>query len=424
MRHGANGSDGRERPGARRYGGAMSPFDDPATLERFARLAVGFAANVQPGQLVQIKSEIGKEAVTRAVAVEAYKAGAKYVEVDYFDLHVKRARLLHAAEETLEWVPDWLGAKLMALSDAHAARIALSGPAEPRLLEDIDPARSGKDQLPALKEAGPVVNARTTNWAILPCPTRPWAEYVHPDLEPEAAWVRLGEQLMRICRLDETDPVAAWRARAEILVGAAEQLNAARFSSLRFRGDGTDLTVGLLPTSHWLAAQFTTIDGIAHMPNLPSEEVFCSPDPARVDGVVRATKPLVLGGNVIRGLEVEFSGGVAVRIDADEGADVLRGYAAKDAGASRLGEVALVDGDGRIGAEDTVFYDTLLDENAASHIALGNAYSFGAGDADQDRLNESAIHVDFMIGGADVHVDGIAGDGAVRPVLRGGAWQV
>ncbi|MCW3012554.1 MAG: aminopeptidase [Solirubrobacterales bacterium] len=402
----------------------MSPFDDPATLERFARLAVGFAANVQPGQLVQVKTEIGKEAVTRAIATEAYRAGAKFVDVEWFDLHVKRARLEYAAEDTLDWVPEWMGAKLMALSDARAARIALSGPVAPHLLDGIDPARSGKDQLPALKETGPVVNARTTNWTILPCPTRPWAEEVHPDLSPDEAWTRLGEQLLHVCRLDEEDPVAAWKRRAAVLVGAAARVRDRRFDAIRFRGEGTDLRVGLLPSSEWIAAQFETIDGIAHMPNLPSEEVFCSPDPERVDGVVRATKPLVLGGNVIRGLEVEFRDGVAVRIDAEQGAEVLRGYAAKDPGAARLGEVALVDGDGRIGKLDTVFFDTLLDENAASHIALGNAYSFGAGEADQERLNRSAIHVDFMIGSDAMEVDGLDAAGEATPVLRGGAWQL
>ncbi|MBA2346697.1 MAG: aminopeptidase [Solirubrobacterales bacterium] len=403
---------------------SVSPFDDPATLERFARLAVGFAANVQPGQLVQIRSEIGKEDVTRAVATEAYRAGAKYVDVDYFDLHVKRARLEHAAEETLDFVPPWLGERLLHLSDAHAARIALSGPAAPRLLEDIDPARSGRDQLPAIKETGPVVNARTTNWTILPCPTRAWAREVHPGLDPEEAWARLGEQLLHVCRLDEEDPVAAWRERAAVLVGAAERITARRFDAVRFRGEGTDLHVGLLPSSTWIAAKFETVDGVVHMPNLPSEEVFCSPDPARVDGVVRATKPLVLGGSVIRGLEVEFAGGVAVRIEAESGADVLRGYAERDEGSARLGEVALVDGQGRIGKLDTVFYDTLLDENAASHVALGNAYSFGAGKSDEGRLNRSQIHVDFMIGSPAMEVDGLAADGTAVPLLRGGAWQL
>jgi aminopeptidase len=160
------------------------------------------------------------------------------------------------------------------------------------------------------------------------------------------------------------------------------------------------------------------------MPNLPSEEVFGAPDPQRADGVVRATKPLVVGGSIIRGLEVEFRGGRAVRIDADDGAEVLRGYAARDEGASRLGEVALVDREGRVGRLETVFFDTLLDENAASHIALGEAYTFTAGEADRSRLNHSGIHVDFMIGGDDVDVTGLTAGGDEVPVLRGGAWQI
>ncbi|MCU1678603.1 MAG: aminopeptidase, partial [Frankiales bacterium] len=166
------------------------------------------------------------------------------------------------------------------------------------------------------------------------------------------------------------------------------------------------------------------VDGIAHMPNLPSEEVFTAPDPLRVDGVVRSTKPLVVGGSIVRGLEVEFRGGRAVRIDATENADIVRGYAERDPGAGRLGEVALVDGDGRIGALDTVFFDTLLDENAASHIALGEAYNFTAGEADQSRLNRSIIHVDFMIGGPGVDVDGVTVEGDVVPVLQDGAWRL
>jgi aminopeptidase len=160
------------------------------------------------------------------------------------------------------------------------------------------------------------------------------------------------------------------------------------------------------------------------MPNLPSEEIFTAPDPERVDGEVRSTKPLVVGGTIVRGLRVRFEGGRAVAIDADEGGGVLRGYADRDEGAARLGEVALVDGEGRIGPLDTVFYDTLLDENAASHIALGSAYEFTAGDEDHDRLNDSAIHVDFMIGGPEVDVDGLEADGTPVPVLRGGAWQL
>jgi aminopeptidase len=211
----------------------------------------------------------------------------------------------------------------------------------------------------------------------------------------------------------------------DTLTDVREKLNARRLDAVRFVGPGTDLTVGLLPSSTWLSAgDFTTIDGIVHMPNLPSEEVFSCPDPQRTDGVVRSTKPLVVSGSIIRGLEVEFRDGKAVRIEAEEGGDVLRGYAARDEGASRLGEVALVDRDGRIGPLETVFFDTLLDENAASHIAIGQAYAFTAGEEDRDRINSSAIHIDFMIGGPCVDTYAIDRDGNESPLLVGGEWKV
>jgi aminopeptidase len=398
---------------------------DPERLRRYADLIVGFGANLQPGQVLALGGEPGKEEAVRAIAESAYRHGAKFVDLAWFDLHVKRARLLHAAEDTLDYVPDWYGARALALSEVHAARIALSGPQAPGLLDDVDPARAGRDQLPFLKEAVEIVNARTTNWCAAPCATAEWARLVFPDLEPEAALARLWDELFHVMRLDADDPVALWRERAETLVGAAARLTERRFDALRFTGPGTDLRVGLMPSSRWLAARFETVDGIVHMPNLPSEEVFTTPDPARVDGHVRSTKPLVVGGSIVRGLEVRFEGGRAVQVTADEGGDVLAGYTGRDEGAARLGEVALVDGEGRIGALDTVFYDTLLDENAASHIALGSAYAMALeDDADVARANTSAIHVDFMIGGPGVDVDGVTAAGESVPVLRDGVWQV
>jgi aminopeptidase len=399
-------------------------FDDPAVLERFADLVVKTAANLQPGQVMAIGSEIGKEAVTRAVAAAGYRHGAKFVDVSYFDLHVKRARLEYADEDTLDYVPPWIGQRVLELGELHAARVGLTGPANPGLLSDLDPARVGRDQLPATRETGKVVNDRTTNWTAVPCPTRPWAQLVHPDLDPDAAWAKLCDEILHVCRLDEEDPIAAWAQRAEVLVGAAQRVSERRFDRLRFVGPGTDLTIGLLPTSKFLAARFETVDGIVHLPNLPSEEIFTAPDPVRAEGVVRATKPLVLGGSIIRGLEVEFRDGRAVRIDAEENAEVLRAYAARDEHAAQLGEVALVDGEGRIGALDTVFFDTLLDENAASHIALGHAYQMCVDESEWDRINDSSIHVDFMIGSPEVAVHGVAAAGGATPVLVGGAWQV
>ena len=399
---------------------------DPAALARFAELLVGFGANVQPGQIVAISSEIGKEPLTRALAEAAYRHGATYVDVSYADPYVRRARIAHGSDGALETVPSWIGERILALGDQRCARIALTGPVAPRLLEDLDPARVGADRAQTLREAGTVLNERRTNWTIAPCPSEGWASLVHPQLPPDEALAQLWEQVVHVCRLDEPDPVAAWRERMETLAGAAERLTAARFDALHFEGPGTDLTVGLLPSSTWMSARFSTRDGIPHIPNLPSEEVFTTPDPARVDGVVRATKPLQLAGATIEGLVVRFEGGRAVQIDADKGADVLRAMSAHDDGAARLGEVALVDASGRIGPLDTVFYDTLLDENAASHIALGQGFAFAVDDADAERVNSSTVHIDFMIGGHDVDVTGIAGDGADArvPVLRGGVWQL
>lgn len=394
------------------------------TLRRFADLIVRFAANVQPGQIVAIGTEPGKLALTRAVADSAYRAGAKFVDVMQFDLHVKRSRLLHASEETLDYVPPWYGERIMALGDLRAARIGLTGPSAPGLLKDLDPQRAGRDQLPFLRESSEIVNARTTNWTAVPCPTVPWAGLVFPDLDPESAFERLWEQIIHICRLDEDDPVAAWRERQDVLAGISEVLTRRRFDTLHFEGPGTDLRVGLLPTSRWLAACFETVDGIVHMPNLPSEEIFTAPDPARVEGVVRSTKPLVVGGTIIRGLRVRFEGGRAVSIGADEGGELLAHLVERDEGAARLGEVALVDAAGRIGPLDTVFYDTLIDENAASHVAFGSAYEFTAGEEDRGRINRSQIHIDFMIGSQHVDVTGVTAAGERVPVLRGGVWRI
>jgi aminopeptidase len=394
------------------------------TLQRFADLVVGFAANVQPGQIVAIGTEPGKLELTRAMADSAYRAGAKFVDVMQFDLHVKRSRILHAPEDTLDYVPPWYGERILALGELRAARIGLTGPSAPGLLNDLDPQRAGRDQLPFLRESSIVVNARTTNWTAVPCPTAPWATLVFPQLEPEAALARLWEQVIHMCRLDEDDPVASWRERQQVLVGVSERLTQRRLDALHFEGPGTDLRVGLLPTSRWLAARFETVDGIVHMPNLPSEEIFTAPDPARVDGVVRSTKPLVVGGTIIRGLRVRFEAGRAVSIEADEGGELLAQYARRDDGAARLGEVALVDAAGRIGPLDTVFYDTLIDENAASHIAIGSAYEFTAGEDDRERINRSQIHIDFMIGSPEVDVTGLTSAGERVPVLRQGIWQI
>ena len=394
-------------------------------LTRLADLAVELGANVQPGQIVTIGADHGQFELARAIADSAYRRGAKFVDVQYFDPYVKRARIAHAADDTLGFVPSWFTYRMLAIGEEHAARISLAGPTTTGLLDDLDPERAGRDQLPFIKEILDVIALNTTNWTVVPCPGMPWAQLVFPDLSPEDALDLLWEQVAHVCRLDEPDPVAAWSERAAALTVAAERLNERRFDALHYEGPGTDLTIGLLPSSTFHAAQDTTVDGIVHLANLPTEEVYATPDPMRADGHVRSTKPLVLGdGTIIRGLEVRFEGGRAVQIDAEQGAAVMRGRAAFDEGAARLGEVALVDREGRIGKLGTVFYDTLLDENAASHIALGDGFNNGLVGEDRERRNRSAIHIDFMIGSDDLAVTGITREGERVPVLRGGSWQL
>ncbi|HUY71616.1 MAG TPA: aminopeptidase [Gaiellaceae bacterium] len=392
-------------------------------FEALAELAV-HGANVQQGQVLAITATIGQEQLVRAIAAVAYKLGALFVDPFFFDPYVKRARIQHANHETLEFVPPWYGARINALGERGAARIGFAGVVAPDALAGLDGGRLGRDQLPWVSESAAVINDRSTNWCAVPCPHPEWAKLVYPELAEDEAYERLWSELWHVLRLDESDPIAAWDTRITALNASAETLNAAQLDAIEFSGPGTELTVGLLASSTWLAGDFETRDGLRHLPNVPTEEVFTAPDPERVDGHVTSTRPLVLkDGTIVRGLRVRFEGGRAVEIDADENGDAIRSRAAVDEGAARLGEVALVDRQGRIGPLGTVFYDTLLDENAASHIALGNAYSFNVEEADRGRLNTSAIHLDFMIGSNEVEVTGLTGGGGRVALLRGGDWQ-
>jgi aminopeptidase len=402
-----------------------APSEAERLTQALAELAVAFGANVQPGQIVAVRSEPGKEPLARAIANAAYARGAKFVDLDVFDVYFKRARALHADPDTLGFVPPWMGERMLALGEHRAARITIAGHVAPRALDGVDPELLSLDLLPRVPESLKLLDDRTTNWTIVPFPTAAWATLVHPRLEPPAALERLWGEIAHVCRLDEPDPGAAWEARIGQLAAVSDRLDALALDALHFEGPGTDLTIGLLPSSQWCTARMTTVDGIECAVNLPSEETFTTPDPARTEGVVTATKPLFASGTIVTGLRVRFEGGRAVQIDADQGAEVVRGLVATDEGAARLGEVALVDREGRIGQLGTVFYNTLLDENAAGHIALGHAYATAVGSADDlPRANRSKIHTDFMIGGDDVAVTGVRPDGSRLALLRDGRWQI
>jgi aminopeptidase len=398
---------------------------DPQTVDRLAELLVGFGANVQPGQMVEVGTDLGKEELTRAIARHCYLRGAVFVNVVYADRHLKRARLVYGSDAALADEPGWTVARPAELAAKHGASIGLSGPVDTDLLSDLDPDRMRRDRPPGATAWLELSTKGVVNWTVGACPTPEWAALMYPDAPPDEALARLWEHVVHACRLDADDPIAAWEERVAELNAAQRALDAARFDALHLDGPGTDLTIGLLPSSLWQGAEDLTVDGLVFHPNLPTEEVFTTPDPARVDGVVRASMPVLVDGTIVRGLQIRFEGGRAVSIEAESGADAVRARAARDEGAARLGEVALVDGQSRIGAMGTVFYDTLFDENAASHLALGNAYVTAVGDpADRERANRSEVHVDFMVGSPEVVVTGITADGSRAPVLAGGRWAV
>ena len=393
-------------------------------LQRLADLAV-HGANVQPGQVLMITGEIGNEDVARAVAAAGYRRGAKFVDVDYFDPHIKHARIEFADPGSLDFVPRWYGTRMLEHAEDAGARVTLATLTTPNLMDDLDKTLVGRDMLPRVKELTKIVGDRSTNWCIVPAPHRAWATIVYPDLDEDAAFERLWDELEHVLRLDDGDAGSAWDARMAVLRDAAARLTGRAFDAIELRGPGTELSVGMLPSHHWWAADVTRADGLRHLPNLPTEEVFTTPDPLRTNGHVTSTKPLALrDGTIIRGLRVRFENGVAVELDADTNADTLKSLLDIDEGARRLGELALVDRQGRIGPLGTVFYNTLLDENAASHIALGAGFRFLVDEDVAPRVNESSQHIDFMIGSNDVDVDGITAGGERVPVLRGGDWQV
>jgi aminopeptidase len=396
-------------------------------LERYARLTVQVGLNLQPGQTLGINALIEHAPLVRAITREAYTAGARYVDVLYTDQHVRRAHIAGAADDQLGYSPPWLVQRLREFGETGGALVAITGNPEPELFADLDGERVGKARMRELAEESLKLTDGLCNWTIVAYPNEGWAETVFGEPDVERLWKAVGSAV----RLDEADPVAAWREHIARLQTRADSLNERRFDHLRYRGPGTDLTIGLHPTSVWQAA-LDESRGIEHVANMPTEEVFTTPDARRTEGTVRATLPLQIQGNIIRGLEVRFEGGRAVELHAESGEEVMRTHAATDDGSARLGEVALVDGHSRVGQTGLVFYDTLFDENASSHIALGasivqavpEASELSPDERHERGVNHSSIHTDFMIGSNELEIDGVTKDGEAVPLLRNGDWQL
>jgi aminopeptidase len=399
---------------------------DETRLRRYAELVVRVGANVQPGQDLAVEAYVEHAPLARAIARAGYEAGARHVEVVYADQFVQLARLERAPEDSLGWVPEWQLGRLRSLAERKGARIAIRSLPFPRLLDGIDRERLTRSQNTKFGElASRQHTTEAVAWTLCGYPTEGWAEVVlgEPDVE------RLWEAVAHCVRLDAEDPTEAWREHVARLRARAAVLNERRFDALRFRGPGTDLTVGLFPQSRWDSGGGNTVFGQGHVANLPTEEVFTTPNSARTEGTVRSTRPLTIGGGLVIGLEMRFEGGSIVEVKARQGAELVEAQLAKDAGARRLGEVALVDGTSRVGETGLVFFDTLFDENATCHIAYGRGFADciegGAGKTPEELgINDSSIHTDFMIGGPEVDVDGVTTAGEVVPLVRGDVWQL
>ncbi len=397
-------------------------------LDAYAALVVEVGANVQPGQEVVVMADVAHQAIARAVADRAYVVGAERVHVLYSDPYVRRSALLHGTESGLTAAAGWELARLDEWAEQGVALVRLTGNADPHVYDDVDPARTGllSTELAARFRA----MLMRVQWSVVAAPNPGWATQVfgEPDVE------RLWEAVTVAMRLDAPDVVAEWRRHRDELGARAQRLTDLRLDAVRYHGNGTDLTAGLIPDCVWTGGGLTTAGGVEYMPNLPTEEVFTSPDRRRADGVIRTTRPLVMptAGVVVEDLEVTFEGGRITHVSAATGEEAVLAELDRDPGARSLGEVSLVEGSSRVRAAGVTFHDTLYDENTGCHVAWGNGFPFsvrdglslGAERLAELGLNSSSAHTDVVIGGPGVDVDGITADGTVVPLVREDAWAL
>jgi aminopeptidase len=409
-------------------------------LDRFARVVVHVGLNLQAGQELVISATTEMLPLVRRITEHAYKAGAPLVTTLYADDETALARYKFASADSFDRAPIWLADGIAAAFRSGAARLALTG-ANPALLAGQDPSKVSRANIAASKANKPameLITRHTINWSILAAATPAWARLVFPGLPTDEAVVKLWDAIFIASRATSDDPVATWKQHSADLHDKVAFLNEQRFHSLRFhtagpdgRPDGaTDLTVGLADGHLWAGGGGMSGNGVFCNPNIPTEECYTTPHKDRVDGHVIASKPLSHQGTLIENIRCTFANGKIVEATATAGEDVLNRLISTDEGARRLGEVALVPASSPIAASGMLFWNTLFDENAASHIAVGQAYETclidGATSTPENLAargaNTSLIHVDWMIGSAKMNVEGIAADGSSRPLMRLGEW--
>ena len=394
-------------------------------LNRFADLVVRVGVNVQPGSGVLVTADTAHLEIARAVVERAYVAGAEWVEVEWSDGPIRHSRLTHSSIESLTRSRPWAIERIKELAAERGVVISLVGDPDPHLFDDVDPVKAAARRVDEAMAARDALLVHQLRWTVVAAPNPGWAREVFGEPDTERLWDAVGTAM----RLDEPDPVASWRDRAAELAARGRALDALNLTEVHYRSAGTDLTVGLVPDSRWNGGGDNDPDGIWYMPNIPTEEVFTSPDRRHADGTISLTKPVIVNGQVVDGLRVTFSGGRITDVTAASGVQAVLAELETDDGARSLGEVSLVDRDSRIAKAGILFHNTLFDENAACHVAWGQSFPFAVAGGlqltDDERfeigLNRSTVHTDVVIGGEGMTVTGIGPKGTVE-IIRDDEW--
>jgi aminopeptidase len=403
----------------------MTP-PDTDLLRAYAQLVVRAGVNLAPGQELLVEAQLDHAPLVRAITEEAYEAGARFVDARYNDPYVRRARAIGSTDDALGWTPPWMVGRIERAAEIGAAIVGISDSSYSDVFAGVDGQRLAAARMRDFERTWlRVVTEGEVAWSLIAFPTERWAREAlgEPDVD------RLWDAVAHALRLREDDPAGSWQARLDELDARARALTERGLRTVRYRGPGTELEVGLIEGARWIAGREETKGGRGFVANLPTEEVFTTPHRLRAEGTVRSSMPLSLRGKVIEGLEMRFADGEIVEARADRGEDVLHAEIATDDGARRLGEIALVDESSRVGETGVVFRNTLFDENAASHIAFGSGIGWAVDHLDGDSpeelgVNDSATHVDFMVGSPELEIDGVEAGGATVALLREGRWQL
>ena len=411
----------------------MTPSSFDERLARYAELLVKVGVNLPAGGKLLVNAPLSAAPLVRLVARAAYRAGALDVRVEYHDEHLALALYEDGSDEAMGFLPPWATEQVQHMLDDGYARLSIRGD-DPALLKNVNPeriARRSKLMAQASREVSAAVSGFAVNWTVAAMSTPAWAQAVYPELPEAEAVAHLWDDIFKVTRADLPDPLAAWEDHIAALARRSAYLNDKGYAAVHLTTElGTDLTVGLAERHIWQGGAEEAKNGIVGVPNLPTDEVFTMPHRDRVSGVAVASKPLSVRGQVVEGIRVRFENGKAVEVSAEKGEDTLKSLIATDEGAAHLGEIALVAASAPVAQTGTLFFNTLFDENAASHIALGRCYPTnvqGGADAQQRQAaggNDSLIHVDWMIGTPGASVDGITADGQREPLMRGGEWVI